>query len=367
MDTAVKDDHKLASQWLRLSFHDAGTFNRAVPEGGANGCIMTDPEMRNQPENANLDIAIETLKTIRDNWEQLKSTCINVSNADIIQFAGFFAAVRQTGDVPGITSSKLTQLSSFKWGRPDATSCNIGWTANLPGFSLGTNPANLARRCKVAGQQIKTKMMDRNGFTAEEATVLIGAHTIGLTRNTFGSGLAAPWVENGADDATPTGPVFDNAFFTFMTDDITAKTTTAFANNRSPFTEIFPDWVRRESFPPLNFLDTDLALAFPPASSSDHPNYHISTVAFSNNNQLFLDTFHRALSKMGKLGVSVTLSAPSSCSTCAAFEDPISPDELVKLASDLRNAIATADSSLAVTQIATKEKRVAQTTAVTMV
>jgi hypothetical protein len=29
-----------------MSFHDAGTFDQTMPEGGANGCLLNDPSMR---------------------------------------------------------------------------------------------------------------------------------------------------------------------------------------------------------------------------------------------------------------------------------------------------------------------------------
>jgi Peroxidase len=363
LEIAVSGQHKLSAQWLRLSFHDAGTFNKAVPEGGANGCLMNHPPMRLQDENGHLDIAINTLEQIRNNWEQLATTCIDISSADIIQFAGFFASVRQTGSVPGITTAKISQLLTFKWGRPDEVNCNINWTHNLPGFDLGTASGNLPLRCKMAGKEIKTKMMDRNGFTAQEATALIGAHTIGLTRNVFG-GLAAPWVADGADDATPSGPVFDNTFFDFMANKVVAKTTTAFGINPAPFTSIFPTWVQTSSPTTLNYLDTDLALAFPPKSAADHPDYHVNTVAFSKNNQFFLNTFHNAQTKMGMLGVTAVLSVPVPCPVCQTVADPITVPAVVKLVANLGDATSTADASLAVQQDAIKDQQVAQTTVV---
>lgn len=46
--------------------------------------------------------------------------------------------------------------------------------------------------------------------TTEEATVLLGAHTIGQIRVEFGDELAGPWVPGGKDDATENGPIFNN-------------------------------------------------------------------------------------------------------------------------------------------------------------
>lgn len=315
METAIKRDLKLASQWLRLAFHDAGTFNKATNEGGANGCLINHVPMRDEDENLFLDLPINTLVVIRKNWEQHLMTCIKVSGADMIQFAGFFSSLRQTGASPGLTAAKRVQLKTFEWGRPDQTNCQTRWARNLPGFQLGNDHRGVAFRCLMAGKEIKDKMMDRNGFTAEEATALIGAHTIGLTRNTFGNFLAGPWVTNGADQATANGPVFDNAYFDFLDKKIPMNTAATFQNDVRPFTQPFPDWFRDEPRD-INHLDTDLALAFPTQNGATHPDYHVFTKKFSNNNEVFLTTFFTSLGKMGKLGVRVGLSAPGACDTC---------------------------------------------------
>lgn len=256
-------------------------------------------------------------------------TCVKVSAADIIQFAGFFSSLRQTGASPGLTTTKRNQLKTFQWGRPDQSSCQTRWARNLPGFQLGNARQGVAFRCLMAGKEVKDKMMDRNGFTAEEATALIGAHTIGLTRNTFGTSLAGPWVSNGADNATPNGPVFDNAFFDFLDKKIPTSTAAQFQNDIRPFTSRFPDWFR-DAPRDINHLDTDLALAFPTQNGGIHPDYHSFTVKFSNNNEVFLEAFFRSLGKMSKLGVRVGLSAPGVCDTCTGSQrklDDLDPEE----------------------------------------
>jgi hypothetical protein len=362
LDVAVGSEHKVAAQWLRLSFHDAGTFNQGTGEGGANGCLMHSPDMRNEPENGHLDIAINTLEAIRNNWELLNNTCIDISCADVIQFAGLFAAVRQT-DTPGITDAKIAQLLKFEWGRPDEESCQVDWCRNLPDFALGTEDV-LPTRCKMAGKEIKEKMMDRNGFTSEEATALIGAHTIGLTRNKFGPGHAAPWVEHGADDFTPDGPVFDNSFFDFLENRIIANSTTAFGLNPAPFNNLFPTWV--QTAPPngvvLNYLDTDLALAFPPTNASDHPDYHVHTAAFSSDSTFFLTTFYKAMTKMGKLGVVKALSVPLPCTICKVDAESVTVAVVDKVVGDVANAVSAAEGNIAVAQEDQKEAIINQTT-----
>lgn len=345
LDIAIASDHKLAAQWLRLAFHDAGTFHKGQGVGGANGCLMTDSRFRDEAENGFLDLPIDALDVVRANWEVHKDTCIDVSAADMIQFAGFFAATRQTAPIGVDTTLKRNVLKDFKWGRFDETSCKISWVRNLPGFQLGAPENNIPMRCVAAGSEIKLKMMDRNGFTAEEACALIGAHTIGLTRNTFETDLANPWVPNGDDHATVDGPIFDNAFHHFLTNGLAAESAIEMATNQLPFNKIFPDWYQDE-VKEMNFLDTDIVLAYKPASSSNvHPDFHTFTDAFAANNTLFLNKFFLALDKMSQLGVDEVLAFPSPCTACSGT-GKINTDSLSMFVDNLGTATALAEKDL---------------------
>lgn len=341
LDLAVSADHKLAAQWLRLSFHDAGTFKTSTNEGGANGCLMTDPDFLFQPENGFLDLPVNTLKAIKHTWEAHADTCIAISNADMIQFAGLFASWRQVPPL-GMDNSKNIKLKEFEWGRPDTAEddCDVAWCDNLPGFRLGTDPNDIPLRCLEAGKEIKVKMMERNGFTAEESAALIGAHTIGLTRNSFGVNLADPWVTNGGDSA----PTFDNAFHDFLINGVTENTAQDFAANTAPFNQDFGDWFRVSSTG-LNHLDTDMALAFPTQDPNVHPDFHSFTEAFANNNNLFLRTFFESLKKMGKLGVTQLLSTPTPCTICDG-DGELTTETLIGLIKDLGAATGEAEDSL---------------------
>ena len=360
MEQAAQIDKAIVPQWLRLAFHDAGTFDQRTFNGGANGCLLNHAPMRDQPENHNLFIATGTLGFIKE------QTGVTVSSADLIQFAGLFSVVRQTG-VPGLTPQKRQRLlNEFQWGRPDEAECDIAWTQNLPGFILGTDPQDVPRRCAFAGGEIKQKMIDRNGFTAEEATALIGAHTIGLTRNEFGSELQAPWVTNGADDATPEGPVFDNAFHLFLTQDVVANTAEEFDNNRLSFDVDFPTWFRSQT-QDLNHLDTDVSLAFPSQDLSIHPHYHLFTQSFANNNQLFLRTFRLAYNKMSRLGVTDPLSNAEFCTP--PVQAPTSTEANVFLAPDpfldlLQATLQEAEENLEISEIEREEEIATLTTPV---
>lgn len=321
MDRAVQINAAIAPQWLRLAFHDAGTFNTQVPEGGANGCLMTEEAMRQQPENHNLDLAIETLRVIQTQMANNLDS-VSLSSADLIQFAGFFTAVRQRG-VPGMDPQKSDELiHSFRWGRIDETDCDIAWTLNLPGFQLGADGTNIPQRCLFAGTEVREKMIERNGFTAREAAALIGAHTIGQTRNVFGPSLAGPWTRNGADDATPDGPVFDNGFHSFLIDTIFANTAASFSSTRFPFDEDFPNWFRSGPID-VNHLDTDIMMAFPSLDTDVHPNFDTFSREFASSNTEFINTFMNALTKMSQLGVEIPLFVADD--TCTLFNPPPPP------------------------------------------
>ena len=244
---------------------DAGTFNKkSEGEGGANGCLLNNVDMQAKGENDGLENPVGIVFEARNLWENHPKTCIKISAADMIQFAGFYGSVRQTG-ISGLTEDKKNQLKTFEWGRVDLpeSDCQPAWTENLPGFKLENEKEAVPKRCRDAGIEIKKKMMNRNGFSAREAVALIGAHTIGLTRKVFSDFHAGPWVVNGADDATPQGPIFDNEYFKFLKNDIQANTVEEFAfdfpNNIQPFDVPFNDWFK-DTARNLNHLDTDVGM-----------------------------------------------------------------------------------------------------------
>jgi len=321
---------------------------------------MNFPPMRLEPENHFLNDPLNHLEAIKNNWHSHPDTCINVSSADMIQFAMFFVVVRQSNMIeplnlgtPNVIAKRNLLKTGFSWGRPDETACDTMWVENLPGFhpSNDGNIAGPTGRCAAAGGEIKTKMMDRNGFTAEEATVLIGAHTIGLIRNTFGTGaFAGPWVTDGADNATPDGPVFNNKYHDFLINTIVANDASQFAAPSPgivPFTMQFGDWFR-DVPNDLDHLDTDITLAFPSENLSMHPDFSVHSTAFAGSNAFFLSTFMAAMDKMGKLGVSVALqpaSTPCSCSARRRLQEEIgfgkssvSLNDALVLIRDLGNA-----------------------------
>jgi hypothetical protein len=126
-----------------------------------------------EPENNFLDNPLNTLMDIKTAWYMHPKTCIDVSSADILQFAIFFATTRQKHIPEPLISfsatanaKRTTLLDEFFWGRPDESQCDIAWTENLPGFNTPASGGPIPARCTAAGGEIKNKMMDRNGFSA---------------------------------------------------------------------------------------------------------------------------------------------------------------------------------------------------------
>jgi hypothetical protein len=122
-----------------------------------------------------MEFGILSLISIKDDWHAHPQTCIKVLSADMLQFAAFFAATRQSIVPESISTSatsttaiqkRNTLKADFVWGRLDEANCNEAWTDNLPGFSNGAILTDLPGRCIAAGNEIVEKMMNRNGFTA---------------------------------------------------------------------------------------------------------------------------------------------------------------------------------------------------------
>ena len=62
LELAFRSQLRLAAQSIRAAFHDAGTFNVGTGKGGANGCLLNDPDMRNEPENDGFDLPLNNLE-----------------------------------------------------------------------------------------------------------------------------------------------------------------------------------------------------------------------------------------------------------------------------------------------------------------
>ena len=76
-------------QFLRLAFHDAGTFDVHTKKGGANGSIQLDEELKREA-NQGLGFAVQVLR-------EMKKSTPETSMADLIAFAGAYAVWKLGG------------------------------------------------------------------------------------------------------------------------------------------------------------------------------------------------------------------------------------------------------------------------------
>ena len=217
--------------FVRLAWHDSGTYDRNVEAGfpkagGAIGSIRFAPEI-NHGANAGLINAVKLLEPIKEKYP-------SVSYADIYQMASARTVALAGGPV-----------IDMKYGRVDATSAEDAAGAggppegNLPdaepgpGGTLGGNAA----MTDSAPEWHLRKVFYRMGLGDEEIVALSGAHTIGRAyadrsglgaeKTKFSDGKYAvpladgttttkytpggsPWVENWL--------VFDNAYFKTIND-----------------------------------------------------------------------------------------------------------------------------------------------------
>jgi len=216
--------------FVRLAWHDSGTFDVNVKEewpkgGGAIASIRFEPEI-NHGANAGLIGAVKLLEPVKEKFPE-------VSYADIYQMAS--ARSIELAGGPDI---------DMKYGRVDATSpeqCSP--EGNLPDAEAGDEgtyggDSGTASTIDETANGHLRKVFYRMGLGDEEIVALSGAHTFGRayadrsglgakdTKFTDGSKVmradgeeakytpgGSPWVENWL--------IFDNSYFTTITDDST--------------------------------------------------------------------------------------------------------------------------------------------------
>lgn len=155
-----------AGSFIRLAFHQAGTFNQHAGDGGADGaCIRLSPE-REVNQNALLQPIIQLLDEVKE-----KFPCI--TRADLWTLAGALAVEASGGPKipwrPGRTD------------QPDGSRCPLSKDEvekRLPsGFETVAGLGNLASNW---------------GLSKEEFVALMGGHTLGNIHKEF-LGLDGSW------------------------------------------------------------------------------------------------------------------------------------------------------------------------------
>lgn len=193
----------LVAGLVRLSFHDAGTFDKVTDTGGIDGCVDIS-----DPDNVGLELIIDELAPLVNKYKNLASRAdvwafaANVAietaaNSTVTQGYGgnnIFKEITQD-----IGSLRNFSLPPFRFGRKDSTkdakSCHKRDLGRLPS-------------AEKAGLHLKETMVERMGFTMDEVTALMGAHTLGRGDSAV-TGYHGAWVET----AGPSNAVFDNEYY----------------------------------------------------------------------------------------------------------------------------------------------------------
>ena len=131
--------------FLRLAFHDAGTFRAANGRGGANGSIRL-PGERSREENTGLEKGILLLEEIKNDFPEF-------SFADLIAFAGAYSVLMLGG--PDI------ELSSGRLDSDDISEPKLMPDESDPVLKLKKN-------------------FEEMGLNSKDLVVLSGAHTVGM-------------------------------------------------------------------------------------------------------------------------------------------------------------------------------------------
>jgi len=163
----------MAPLLIRLSWHDAGTFDQKSNTGGPRACMRFQGGEAAYGANAGLQVA-------RDLLAPLKEKHPNISHADFWSLAAI-SAVKVMGG-PDVC---------WRAGRPDASSASDSTPdGRLPDATQG---------CRHLRD-----IFHRMGFTDQEIVALSGAHAVGMCHGDR-SGFIGPW--------TTTPLALDNKYF----------------------------------------------------------------------------------------------------------------------------------------------------------
>lgn len=173
----IEDEKYLAPFLIRLSWHDAGTYDQADGSGGPRGVMRFDSGESKYGANAGLKEAQAAL-------EPLKKKYPNISYAD------FWS---------------LTAICAIKvMGGPD-----IAWRAGRPDADSGDDSVPDGRLPDATqGCPHLRSVFHRMGFSDQDIVALSGAHAVGMC-HADRSGFIGPW--------TTTPLSFDNAYYIWLT------------------------------------------------------------------------------------------------------------------------------------------------------
>jgi len=218
-DTSIAD---FAGGVVRLAFHDAATWSEAAKNGGPDGYIDLGDH-----DNFGLEGIIDELEALRLPFRS------DMSKAD------FWALTANTVVEYTQVNKRGAQISiDFKYGRKDA----VNQTAQK-NIDAGRLP-----QAKKGWDHVKQEF-ERMGFTAYEALVLMGAHTLGRAE-LKNSGFVGPWVLSSSVET------FDSGYYINMLTTIWKKKANQQNNMQWNFDSDIPGPSK------AMFLNTDMALLF---------------------------------------------------------------------------------------------------------
>jgi catalase (peroxidase I) len=167
----------MAPLMIRLSWHDAGTYDAKDGSGGPRACMRFDGGEAAHGANAGLQIARDLVAPLKEKYQDF-------SNADFWSLAAI-CAIKVMGG-PDI---------SWRAGRPDSASGKDSVPdGRLPDATQGCPHLR--------------SVFHRMGFSDQEIVALSGAHAVGMCHGDR-SGFIGPWTTTALD--------FDNAFFVNLT------------------------------------------------------------------------------------------------------------------------------------------------------
>eukprot|EP00884_Botryococcus_braunii_P011261 jgi/Botrbrau1/20135/Bobra.0173s0037.1 len=137
---------------LRMSFHDAGTFEKDTKTGGANGSLRFEVF---DPFSAGMETGFALLKQV---YHKLQEEGYPITWADLFQVGGATMTERAGG--PHIP---------VEMGRRDSDELDNGFKEKLPS--------------EQSGPQQLIANMESHGFTKQEIVAISGAHTVGSSKH----------------------------------------------------------------------------------------------------------------------------------------------------------------------------------------
>jgi cytochrome c peroxidase len=247
------DGTSIAPTFIRLAWHQSGTFSAKDGTGGSNGS-----HMRMSPEsdwgcNAGLGPARDALNALAKKH--------GMSHADIWTLAGATAVEAMGGPVV-----------PWRKGRTDSEKPTTVPDGRLPNADNGSRKADVQHIRDILG---------RMGFNDREMVALCGAHAVGRC-HTNASGYWGPW--------TFAEATFSNEYFRLLVEE---KWTVKKTHEGKKWTG------------PMQFEDPTGKIMMLPADMSllEDPEFRKWVEAYAKDEQLFFKDFSSAFSKMMELGV----------------------------------------------------------------